>query len=109
MARCMCSGGWSVTFSSRGPLPGSIVYERSIPSPAYWVKVSPSTIVITVSRCMNARALGMSSATIVRAEPASKRPRASISTACGVVRSLIPIRTAPCPMTRTSPPSIVDG
>ena len=86
-----------------------MVYERSMPSPAYCVKVSPSTIVITVSRCMNARRFGMSSATIVCAEPAANSPRASISTACGVVRSLIPISTAPWPITRTSPPSMVDG
>lgn len=85
------------------------MYERSIPSPAYCVNVSWSTIVITVSRCMNARRFGMSSAMIVRAEPAANMPRASISTACGVVRSLIPMSTAPLPMTRTSPPSIVDG
>lgn len=85
------------------------MYERSIPSPAYCVNVPPSTIVITVSRCMNARRLGMSSATIVRADPAANRPRASISTACGVVRSLIPISTAPLPSTSTSPPSMVDG
>ena len=86
-----------------------MVYERSMPSPAYWVKVSPSTIVITVSRCMKARRLGMSSATIVRAEPAANSLCASISTACGVVRSLMPMRTAPLPMTRTSPPSMVEG
>ena len=59
-----------------------------MPRPAYWVNVSASTIVITVSRCMNARRLGMSSATIVVADPAANSPRASISTACGVVRSL---------------------
>ncbi len=80
-----------------------------MPSPAYWVKTSPSTIVITVSRCMRARRLGMSRATIVWADPAANSLWASISTAWGVVRSLIPISTAPLPMTRTSPPSMVEG
>ncbi|CAM5707308.1 hypothetical protein SANTM175S_06697 [Streptomyces antimycoticus] len=102
IARCICSGGWSVTLRSLLPAPGSMVYERSIPSPAYCVKVSPSTMVITVSRCMNARPLGMSSATIVLAEPASKSRCAILSTAWGVVRSLIPISTAPCRIQPTS-------
>ena len=39
--------------------------------------------------------------------PAAKSRRASASTACGVVRSPMPMSTAPLPMTRTSPPSIV--
>lgn len=86
-----------------------MVYDRSMPSPAYWVKTSGATIVITVSRCMKARRFGRSSATMVRAEPAAKSRLASISTACGVVRSLIPISTAPLPSTSTSPPSMVEG
>ncbi|CAM5651461.1 hypothetical protein SVIOM342S_08085 [Streptomyces violaceorubidus] len=73
------------------------------------MKVSPSTIVITVSRCMKARRFGMSRATMVRAEPAANSLWASISTAWGVVRSLMPMSTAPLPMTRTSPPSMVEG
>ena len=63
----------------------------------------------SMSRCMKARAFGMSIATRQRAEPAANSRLASISTACGVVRSLIPARTAPLPMTSTSPPSMVAG
>ena len=62
-----------------------------------------------VSRCMNARVFGMSMATRQRAAPAANSRWASTSTACGVVRSLIPTSTAPSPMTRTSPPSMVAG
>ena len=87
--------------------PGSIVYDGSIPSPTYLVKVSSLTIVITVSRCMNARFCGIARATIFVALPASKRRRASRSTPWGVVRSLMPTRTAPRPSTRMSPPSVV--
>ena len=80
-----------------------------MPRPAYLVKTPTSHMVMTVSRCMKALAFGMFSATIFLAEPALKRLRARSSTACGVVRSLMPIRTAPRPMTSTSPPSIVAG
>ena len=66
-------------------------------------------MVITVSRCMNARAFGMSRATRQRAAPAENSRCASISSAIGVVRSLIPASTAPLPMTRMSPPSMVAG
>ena len=55
----MSSGGWAVTLSSFSVSPGSIVYDGSMPRPAYLVKVSSSTIVMTVSRCMNARFCGM--------------------------------------------------
>ena len=44
---------------------------------------------------------------IVCAAPAAKSRRASASTAWGVVRSPMPTSTAPLPITRTSPPSIV--
>ena len=73
------------------------------------VKVSPSTIVITVSRCMNARRCGSASATIRVAALRAKRLFASRSTPCGVVRSLIPISTTPRPSTSMSPPSAVAG
>ena len=66
-------------------------------------------MVSTVSRCMNARDFGMSTATIRSAAPARNSRSARISTACGVVRSLIPISTAPLPRTSTSPPSIEAG
>ena len=61
-------------------VPGSIVYDGSIPSPTYLVNVSSSTIVITVSRCMKARFCGMASATIRWALPAPNSARARRST-----------------------------
>ena len=64
---------------------------------------------ITVSRCMKAWLCGSSMATTLVACPASNRAWATVSTAIGVVRSPIPIRTAPWPMTWTSPPSMVAG
>ena len=66
-------------------------------------------MVSTVSRCMNARAFGMSIAITRSAADAENSRCASISTACGWVRSLIPTSTAPSPSTRMSPPSMVAG
>ena len=53
---------------------------------------------MTVSRCMNARRDGSATAITVSAPPPAKRLRASASTACGVVRSPMPIITAPRPI-----------
>ena len=66
-------------------------------------------MVSTVSRCMNARDFGMSTASTRCAAPAENSRWASISTAGGWVRSLIPTSTEPLPSTRTSPPSMVAG
>ncbi len=107
MAPCMSSAGCAVTLSSFSVSPGSIVYDGSIPRPTYLVNVSSSTIVITVSRCMKARFCGIDRATILVALPASNSRVASRSTPWGVVRSLMPTRTAPRPRTRMSPPSVV--
>ena len=71
--------------------------------------MATSTIDITVSRCMKAWLWGSSMATTVVAWPLSKRALATDSTAIGVVRSPIPMSTAPCPITWTSPPSMVAG
>ncbi len=78
-----------------------------MPSPAYFVNVSGSTMVITVSRCIRARVSGMRSATIRSTSPPANSRRASRSTPAGTVRSLIPIRRAPSPSTSMSPPSVV--
>ena len=107
IALCMSSAGCAVTFSSFSVSPGSIVYDGSIPSPAYLVKVSSVTMLITVSRCMNARFCGIASATIRCAEPLANRRFASRSMPWAVVRSLIPTSTAPWPRTWMSPPSVV--
>ena len=64
-------------------------------------------MVMTVSRCMNARFEGNATGITVVAAPLAKRLRARASTACGVVRSPMPMSTAPRPITRTSPPSMV--
>ena len=58
---------------------------------------------------MNARVFGRLMATRQRAAPAANSRCAINSTACGVVRSLIPTSTASLPMTRMSPPSMVAG
>ena len=78
-----------------------------MPRPAYFVNVSGSTMVITVSRCINARVSGMRSATIRSTSPPANSRRASRSTPAGTVRSLIPISSAPPPRTSMSPPSVV--
>ena len=66
-------------------------------------------MVMAVSRCMKARALG-SSTTITRsASPVSNRPLGQELDALGVVRSPIPIITVPWPSTVMSPPSTVAG
>jgi hypothetical protein len=83
------------------------VYDGSIPSPAYFVNVSSVTMLITVSRCMNARFCGMAKATMRCADPWANRRFASRSIPWGVVRSLIPTSTAPWPRTWMSPPSVV--
>ena len=77
----------------------------------YVMNASWSIIVIAVSRCMNARTFGSSTAiTRVTAPPLrSNQLRARISVPWAVVRSLIPTITAPLPMTRMSPPSHVAG
>ncbi len=66
-------------------------------------------MVITVSRCIADRRFGSTTAITLRAAPAANRPWASSSTAAGRVRSPIPIRTQPLPITRTSPPSSMAG
>ena len=68
-----------------------------------------STIDITVSRCMKAWLCGSSMATTWSACPLSNSAWATISTAIGVVRSPMPMSTAPLPITWTSPPSMVAG
>ena len=78
-----------------------------MPSPAYLVNVCGSTMVITVSRCISARVSGIRSATIRSTSPPANSRRASRSTPAAVVRSLIPISTAPPPSTSMSPPSVV--
>ena len=79
----------------------------SIPSPAYLVNVSGSTMVITVSRCIIDRVSGSRTATMRSTSPPANSCRASRSTPAAVVRSLIPTSTAPPPSTRMSPPSVV--
>ena len=66
-------------------------------------------MVITVSRCIIARVAGSSMAITVRTWPLRNSSCASSSTAIGVVRSPMPISTAPEPSTCTSPPSAVAG
>ena len=66
-------------------------------------------MVITVSRCIIARENGSSTAITALTCPPRNRAWASSSTAIGVVRSPIPIITAPWPSTCTSPPSTVAG
>ena len=79
----------------------------SIPSPAYLVNVPGSTMVITVSRCIIERVAGRRTATMRVTSPPANSCRARRSTPAAVVRSLIPTSTAPRPMTRMSPPSVV--
>ena len=66
-------------------------------------------MVITVSRCIIACDLGSSRAITVLAWPPANSAWARISTAIGVVRSPMPISTAPLPITCTSPPSMLAG
>ena len=70
-----------------------------------------SIMVIAVSRCMNARVFGNSTTItlLIWPLPCLKYLRARTSTPCGVVRSPMPIITAPLPITRMSPPSTVAG
>ena len=51
-----------------------MVYDGSIPSPTYLVNVCSSTIVMTVSRCMNARFWGMANATMRCRAPGPEQP-----------------------------------
>jgi hypothetical protein len=73
----------------------------------YSTKVPWSTIVITVSKCIIARLAGSSTAITAVTPPVVNSAWASISTAIGVVRSPMPIITAPLPSTCTSPPSML--
>ena len=66
---------------------------------------SRSQKVKTVSRCMAARSLGMAAAMTCSAPPLAKSRRAICPTACGVVRSPMPISTTPLPTGWMSPPS----
>ncbi len=66
-------------------------------------------MVITVSRCIMAREAGSSTAMTRLAWPVRNSALASNSAAIGVDRSPIPIITAPCPSTCTSPPSTLAG
>src|SRR6516225_4567349 len=66
---------------------------------------SRSHIVITVSRCIYDRDFGRCTASTCLADPARNNDRAIHNTACGVVRSPIPIITVPLPIGCTSPPS----
>ncbi|MNH41860.1 hypothetical protein D3C79_1034380 [compost metagenome] len=64
--------------------------------------------VMTVSRCMQLRCFGSCMAMTCLAWPCLNRLRARCSTPWGVVRSDMPMSTAPRPMTSTSPPSMVE-
>ncbi len=86
--------------------PGRRLIAR-IPSTTleYAVALSRSSRVNTVSRCMWARSLVMTAAMTRFAAPFSNSARAICSIIRAVVRSDIPIATAPLPMISTSPPS----
>ena len=64
---------------------------------------------MTVSRCIIARLAGNSTAITAVTPPVVNSAWASSSTAIGVVRSPMPIITAPLPSTCTSPPSMLAG
>ncbi|MDT4864017.1 hypothetical protein FQZ97_987600 [compost metagenome] len=73
------------------------------------VTVSRSQNENTVSRCMAARDCGIWQATTRCTAPAANRAFASCPTACGVLRSPMPIKTTPLPIGMMSPPSSVAG
>ena len=105
MTWCMSSAGWETIAGCWGSTPGVITSEGRMPSPAYLVKVPWLIMVITVSRCICERTLGMSRATIRFTLPEANSLLARISTPWVVERSPRPISTAPLPITSTSPPS----
>ncbi|SIA35315.1 Uncharacterised protein [Mycobacteroides abscessus subsp. abscessus] len=71
----------------------------------YITTASVSTIVQTVSRCIDARSWAMGTASTVCARSSSNRLRANASAPAGVVRSPTPTATTPGPNSSTSPPS----
>ena len=107
IVRYISSGALRSTTMEPGSSPGVSTRVGRSPRLAYTVKVARSTMVITVSRCICARALPISTAITRSTRPLANSLEARRSRPWGEVLSETPTRTEPLPMTSTSPPSTV--
>ena len=95
-----------MTWKRPSVAPGRRLIARTLPiTCGYTVTASRSSIVNTVSRCMWARSLVITTAITRSAAPVANSARASCSIIRACDRSLRPISTVPFPIGRTSPPS----